>query len=176
MIAGISPNSIYNPGILNRMQQVQQDFQQLGQDLQAGNLSAAQADFATIQQIDPQAASPSSSAPSIPINQGFAQLSGDLQSGNLASAQKDYLTLQQDFRSHGGPAHPHQHDHDGDPAQNPVARDFSQLAQMLQTGNQAGAQQAYSSLEQLLQTFTQNNGLLPTSSTPAASTGISTSA
>ena len=32
-------------------QQFQQDFQQLGQDLQSGNLSAAQTDFATIQQI-----------------------------------------------------------------------------------------------------------------------------
>ena len=62
------------------MQQFTQEFQKLGADLQSGNLAAAQADFATLQQI--QAASSTSSPQSnSPIAQLFNQLSQDLKSG-----------------------------------------------------------------------------------------------
>jgi outer membrane protein assembly factor BamD (BamD/ComL family) len=79
------------------MQQFRQDFQKLGQDLQAGNLSGAQADFAALQKDGPQSSSATQS--SNPIAQGLQQLSSDLQSGNLTAAQQDYSNLQQDFQN-----------------------------------------------------------------------------
>ncbi len=59
-VAGISSSNLFDfntQSVQNRKQQFQQEFQQLGQDLQSGNLSAAQTDFATIQQSGPQISS-----------------------------------------------------------------------------------------------------------------------
>jgi hypothetical protein len=53
-------------GTQNNLQKVQQEFQQLGQDLQSGNLSAAQSDFASLQSLEPQGNSNSSSQVSSP--------------------------------------------------------------------------------------------------------------
>jgi len=100
-VAGIFSSSLsaYNPqSIQGRMQQFQQEFQQLGQDLQSVNLSAAQSDFATLQQSGPQANSTTSAQSTDPIVQAFNQLSTDLKSGNTAAAQQDYATIQQDFQ------------------------------------------------------------------------------
>lgn len=170
MIAGVSANSFYNPGMMNRMQQVQQDFQQLGMDLQSGNLSAAQTDFATLQQLDP-AAGPVSSTQGNPIEQGFSQLSQDLGAGNLAAAQKDFTALQMDFQSRAGMWHRHHHGDTG--GQSSLGQEFNQLLQMVQAGNQSGAQQTYNSLQQELQQFAQSNGLTNAAGTPPASGGVS---
>ncbi len=51
-LSGISSSNLFsyeNQSVQNNMQQFQQEFQQLGQDLQSGNLSAAQSDFTTLQ-------------------------------------------------------------------------------------------------------------------------------
>ncbi len=173
MIAGISPNSFYNPGMLNRMQQVQQDFQQLGQDLQSGNLSAAQTDFATLQQLDPQAG-PVSSTQGNPIAQAFSQLSQDLGASSLTAAQKDFATLQQEFQVRTGMTH-RSHQGDGS-SRSALGQEFNQLVQMLQSGNQSGAQQVYNSLQQDLQQFGQSSGLTTTPSTSSTSGGVSVSA
>ena len=59
-ISGIlssSLNSLDTTSVQSKFQQfhqIQQEFHQLGQDLQSGNLSAAQSDFATLQQLQPQ--------------------------------------------------------------------------------------------------------------------------
>jgi outer membrane protein assembly factor BamD (BamD/ComL family) len=92
---------------------------QLGQDLQSGNLSAAQADFATVQQDVQQAApqqgaggthhhhhhhsfnSDSNSSQQSAISTLFSELGSSLQSGNLSAAQAAYSTLQQDFQQMG---------------------------------------------------------------------------
>jgi hypothetical protein len=173
MIAGVSANSLYNPAIMNRMQQVQQDFQQMGMDLQSGNLSAAQTDFASLQQIDPQAG-PVSSTQGNPIAQGFSQLSQDLGAGNLASAQADFTTLQQDFASRVGMWQRHHHG-DAGSAQSSLGQEFSQLIEMLQSGNQSGAQQIYDSLQQELQQFAQSSGLTNATGTSPASGEVSLS-
>jgi uncharacterized protein YukE len=55
-VSAISGSSFFDystQNVQNKMQQFQQEFQQLGQDLRSGNLSAAQADFATLQQLGP---------------------------------------------------------------------------------------------------------------------------
>ena len=91
----------------SQMQQIQQEFQQLGQDLQSGNLTAAQSDFTTLQNDLPQTSSTSSSTSQSnnPIAQAFSQLSQDLQSGNLTAAQQDYSTIQQDFQNQASQTH-----------------------------------------------------------------------
>ncbi len=72
----------------------QQEFQQLGQDLQSGNLSAAQSDLATLEQLVPQSGSSALAQTNSTAANAFSQLSQDLQAGNLSAAQKDYSALQ----------------------------------------------------------------------------------
>src|SRR5208337_1725399 len=107
-------NSSYNQNQFSPVcSPYKQDMQQLSQDLQSGNLSAAQSDFATLQAAfshSPSStaaastASTSSASTSNPIAQAFYQLASDLKSGNLSAAQKDFSTIQQDLRRQGGPS------------------------------------------------------------------------
>jgi hypothetical protein len=53
-VSGLVPASYSNPNIAsvgNKALDPRQEFQKLGQDLQSGDLPAAQADFATIQKL-----------------------------------------------------------------------------------------------------------------------------
>jgi len=159
----------------NNKQQFQQEFQQLGKDLQSGNISAAQQDFVTLQQSAPQGNSTSSTQTSSPIAIAFKQLAQDLQSGNLSGARQDYTKIQQDFQSpatQGQSAHGHHHHHH-DGGSNEVSQLFDQLGQSLQSGNLSSAQQLYSTLEQGLQQAGQASG---GSSAPSTSNGVSVSA
>ena len=72
-VSGISANGYSDFSNQNTFQQLQQQFQQIGKDLQSGNLAAAQSDFVTLQQDLPQDSS-SSSRGSNPIEQAFSQL------------------------------------------------------------------------------------------------------
>ena len=57
-IAGILSSSLFNSNsqaVTSSRQSFQKEFQQLGEALQSGNLSAAQADFATLQTNSPSA-------------------------------------------------------------------------------------------------------------------------
>ena len=175
-VAGIfssALSSIFTQGTQTRAQQFQQEFQQLGQDLQSGDLTAAQSDFSSLQQLRPQSSAVSSTSgfPQFtnPIAQAFSQLSQDLQSGNLSAAQQDYTTLQQDFQSPSpqlqGHHHHHHHHSASSNQQNPLVQAFGQLAQALQAGNTSAAQAAYSTLQQDLQQFAQANGLTSSQST-----------
>jgi predicted helicase len=120
------------------MQEFKQDFRQLGQDLQAGNLSAAQADFATLQQIGPPGLSNPSLQSTNPLAQAFAQLSQDLQSGDLSAAQQDYAKIQQGVQQQAAQAekHPHQ-----------IQQVLQQLGEALQSGDLSGAQKALAMLK-----------------------------
>lgn len=87
-IAGILTSNLSNLNsqtVISPQQQFKQELQQLGKDLQAGNLSAAQSDFATLQQEAPSSSTTSTQS-SNPIVQAFKQLGQDLQSGNLSAA------------------------------------------------------------------------------------------
>lgn len=160
-VSGILSSSFSNYNVQNmqsQMQQFQQEFQQLGQDLQSGNLSAAQSDLGVLQQYAPQASSSSQSTN--PITQEFNQLATDLQAGNTTAAQQDYATIQQDFQSQGtqnqgAQMHHHHHNHGGGGSQsNSIEQMFQQLGQDLQSGQLSAAQQAYGSLLQDLQQST----------------------
>ena len=92
---------------------------QLAQDLQSGNLTAAQSDLSTVQQDVNQAGqqqgaghahhhhhhhtdgSSQSSSEQSAISTLFGQLGRSLQSGNLSAAQQAYSSLQQDLQLFG---------------------------------------------------------------------------
>jgi len=183
-IAGIASSSLFQNSVVqqtqNRFQQIKSQFQKLGQDLQSGNLTQAQSDFATLShelpnggQFSSQAASSSSSATSStnsgasassnPILQAFQSLGQDLQSGNLSAAQQDFATIQQSAQqaqASGQAHHGHHHHHAGGSSNSDsssptstLQQDFTSLGSDLQSGNLSSAQQAYASLQSDLQQF-----------------------
>ena len=182
-VSGISSSNLFdysNESVQNNVQKFRQEFQQLGQDLQSGNLSAAQSDFATLQQLAPQnSSSASSSSSSSPLAQAFNQLSQDLQAGNLSGAQQDFANIKQDFQSQAGKAegHHHHHHHDGDEGgSSAVSQLFTQLGQALQSGNLSSAQQAYNSIMQDFQGGQSNGQSSAQQSTPSGTSSVSVNA
>jgi outer membrane protein assembly factor BamD (BamD/ComL family) len=168
-VTGVSTSSAFQDYALqngqNNFQQIQSEFQQLGQALQAGNLSQAQEDFATLTQNAPSNASGTqqNTNSNSPLSQAFSALGQALQSGNLSAAQQDFATIQQDAQQQRG-SHSFRHHHAGSAGSqsaqdsqssqsNPIAQDFSSLAQALQSGNLSAAQSAFTALEEGLQQF-----------------------
>jgi outer membrane protein assembly factor BamD (BamD/ComL family) len=152
--------------------------QQLGNNLQSGNLSAAKANFAALQQSAPQTSSTSSSQSSNPIAQAFTQVGKDLQSGNVSAAQQDYSTIQQDFKNQASSSqatqgHHHHHHVSSVGGQNEISQVMGQLGQSLQSGNLSSAQQAYSTLQQDFQQFAQNSGRIQASQSGSNSISLS---
>lgn len=174
----------------SKFQQIKTEFQQLGQDLQAGNLSQAQADYTSLSQNVPGLTQSQNAAS--PLAQAFQQLGQDLQSGNLQAARGDYSTVQQDTQQAASQARGHHHHHHAETSQESgsnqeqgaIQQAFSQLAQSLQAGSLSGAQSAFATLQNDLQ---QIGGFLPGFSSgdsgssgggpiPAASGSVSVSA
>lgn len=184
-VSGISSSNLFDyssQNVQDSGQKLRQEFQQLGQDLQSGNLSAAQSDFATLQQLAPQnssTASTSSTSSSSPITQAFQQLAQDLQSGNLSGAQQDFSTIQQDFQSQAAQSQGqrteghHHHHHGGGGGSSEISQLFSQLGQQLQSGDLSSAQQTYSAL---LQDFGQSGQSSAQPSTQSGTSGVSVNA
>lgn len=170
-VAGILSSGLFNyaaQSVNNNVQQFRQEFQQLGQDLQSGNLSAAQTDFATLQQS--QAQSSSSAQSNSPIAQDFKQLSQDLQSGSVPAAQQDFAKIQQDLQSRAAQGHGHHHHGGGGGGANGVSQLLQELGQELQSGNLSSAQQSYTALQQDFLQTTSSSGAFPTLSAPPANT------
>jgi outer membrane protein assembly factor BamD (BamD/ComL family) len=176
------------------IQQIRSEFQQLGQDLQSGNLTQAQSDFTTlsqnlssvIQNSGITTAPTTTPANPNPVAQAFAQLGQDLQAGNLQAAQQDFTTIQQDAQQQLNATqvqgHHHHHHHaersenssssSSSQQTNPILQAFNQLAQSLQSGNLQSAQQAFSTLQTDLQQiggFTTQSGGATSAAAPAAS-------
>ncbi len=148
-----------------RRQQFQQSMQQLGQDLQAGNLSAAQTDFAAVQQLLPQKATTDSSSTSSTSSTDsaktstsslFSQLATDLQAGNLSAAQQDYAAIRQSVRS--GAAHSHHPRHQQSSKSGQITETLNDLGQALQSGDLSSAQRAYSTFQQEFSQLTDLTG------------------
>jgi len=202
MSSGISASGFPDYATQGNFQQIQQEFQQLGKDLQAGNLTAAESDFVTLQQDLPQTSAASASQTSTaaasssqtsqsndPITQAFTQLASDLQAGNLTAAQKDYATLQQDFQSAAakgsegpeGHFHHHHHSESGDTkatSSSPIGQLLNELGQELKAGNLSAAQQTYQSLQQDMKQFSPGSAEQTQSSSTStpSSTSLSVSA
>jgi len=182
-ISGILSSSFLQNQLSAASSPYQRDMKKLSQDLQSGNLAAAQSDFATLQAAFLQTATStgagstaftSGASTSNPAAQAFNQLATDLKSGNLSAAQKDFSTVQQDLQSQGGPSAGHSHHHHRvstggageDPTgQNSLLQDFNQIGQNLTSSNVAGAQEAYANLQQQLQTSALGGGALSSSQT-----------
>jgi hypothetical protein len=145
--AGAAQNTQSSQNNPSVFQQIKTEFQQLGRDLQSGNLTAAQSDFTTLSQnlsgaSQSSAASANFATGNNAIAKALAQLGQDLQSGNLQGAQQDFTNLQQDVQQissqqvGGHHAHHHHHTESSQSASsqqtNPIAQAFSTLAQDLQ--------------------------------------------
>ena len=122
-VAAISASSVFdlsNQNVVSKRDSIQKEFQQLGQDLQSGDLTAAQSDFTTLQQLVPKLASistapattttsatsttatstvPTTTQSTDPRVQAFQQLEQDIQAGNTSAAQQDYSNIQQIFQA-----------------------------------------------------------------------------
>jgi outer membrane protein assembly factor BamD (BamD/ComL family) len=176
-VAGILGSSLFaglgSSGAQNKFQQIQQGFQQLGQDLQSGNLPQAQSEFATLEQLLPSQLQTSATSTQSgtqtgnPVAQALSQLGQDLSSGNLSAAQSDFSTLQQDLQQQQSTnsIHPHHHHGGGgsqtsgqQSQQNSIATLFGTLGQDLQSGNLTAAQQTYSTLQQDFLQFAGGSG------------------
>jgi hypothetical protein len=134
-IAAISSTTQTQASLLQGLlQQSRAQFQKLAQDVQSGNLSAAQQDFAqlTSNSNSWRSALPvnSSSNPVLPssaalkINQDLNTLGSNLKSGDISGAQQAYASLQQDFQSSNSAPQVHQHHHhhgEGESSQNSTA-------------------------------------------------------
>jgi hypothetical protein len=171
--------SLFSRGAQNSTGKFKQAFQQLGQDLQSGNLAQAETDLAKMQPgFNPNqptsttsstsgssttANSSTSSSSSGTFSQAMNQIAQDLQSGNLTAAQSDYTNLQQNLRtSHAHFGHMHAGSQGGGDA---AQQELAQLGQALQSGNLGAAQQAYATLQTALP------GFMTSGSTAGASSG-----
>jgi hypothetical protein len=148
-----------NQSIQTKLRQFQQEFQQLGSDLQTGNLSASEQDLSKLQGGSLLNNPTSSLASSNPIAQAFNQLAQDLQSGNISAAQQDYGNLKQDFQkvNQGHNNLRHHVSGFGEGNSQPV----SPWGQVPQTGNLSAAQTAYNSLVQDVQQIGSGESLTP---------------
>jgi hypothetical protein len=98
-VSGILPTSYSNSNIAsigNKSLNPRQEFQKLGQDLQSGDLSAAQADFAALQKFHFNHLHRHGSVASAD-NTLLSQLGQSLQSASASDAQLAYSVL------HAGP-------------------------------------------------------------------------
>jgi hypothetical protein len=89
-----------NQQIHEYFQTRQSDLQQLGQDLQSGNTSAAQTDFSNIVSLGQSGPLPNGEAFLVPQRQqDFNDIGQALQSGNLSGAQQAFTDLADTFQS-----------------------------------------------------------------------------
>ena len=154
-----------------------QDFQQLGQDLRAGNLTQAQSDFVALQKDYPGAqgnaaqvnGAQGSGSAAVSGAAEFQKLAQDLQAGNLTAAKSGFQALGTDAQQAFGRPGVHHHHHPGlgsgrggqDVSQNirqDIRQVLDQLGQAIQAGNISAARQSYGALTQDLQAFNSGTG------------------
>lgn len=185
-VTGIAANMLFQAIAANTARkshgnfaQVHSEVQQLGQDLQAGNLAGAQQDFTAMAQNFPtagqtQASSATPTATTGLTNtsltgtgststnstttgtagnspaQAFSAVGQALQSGNLSAAQTAFATLQQDLSlARGTQLHAHHHHRSG--AATEGDGQPGQLGPAGLTGQSNSIAQAFSSLLQDVQ-------------------------
>lgn len=172
-VAGIASAGLSQLASLQRnYQQVRGEFKQLGQDLQAGNLTQAQTDFVTLSQSAASQFSGNS-----PVAKALNSLGQALQSGNLTAAQQAFGSLP----SHlvGPCAVPHSvHAGAASAQQSSFSQALSQMGSALQASNLSAAQQAFSALQQSWKQMESNGGAMGDSlaAAPSAISGLNVAA
>jgi hypothetical protein len=112
-VSNIASNSDQINQIASVRKQRQQDFKELSNALQTGDLSAAQDAFSALQQLFSPPASNSQTQTSQQISgrdsvtADISALGQALQSGDLTTAQTDFSQLQKDIQSIGQKHHHH---------------------------------------------------------------------
>jgi hypothetical protein len=178
-ISGVSSSDVFQAsvaqGAQTKFQQIQSQFQKVGQDLQSGNLTQAQDDFLPSAQ---QAGASTTTGPTNTLAKAFQALGQDLQAGNLAASQTDFATIQQDTQQQSsGQAQGHHHHHGGGTSQasNTLQQAFTSLGTTLQSGNLSSAQQAYvtfqADVQQAFPSFSAASGGTSTASSTTAGIG-----
>jgi hypothetical protein len=184
-ISGVSSGDVFQASVAHgaqtKFQQIQSQFQKVGQDLQSGNLTQAQADFATLSQGLPsaqQVGAATTTGPTSTLAKAFQALGQDLKAGNLAASQADFATIQQDAQQQSsGQTQGHHHHHGGGSSQasNTLEQAFTSLGTALQSGNLSSAQQAYatfqSDVQQAFRSFSAPSSGTGTASSTAAGSG-----
>ena len=105
----------YQSTVQNNFKQRQQDFQNLADALQAGNLQGVQQAFAVLQQDRSSSSSVAGvtgtqqAGQSSPLRQDIQALQSALQSNDLAGAQKALTTFQPDLQQAGHTQHRYHH-------------------------------------------------------------------
>jgi hypothetical protein len=153
--SGISssiPSANEGQSFLSKRVAIQKEFQQLGQDLTSGNLSAAQTDFTSLQQLVPKlntVVGTQSTDSTDPRVAAFTKLETDIQSGDLSAAQKEYGNIQQIFQDRAEQRQGDLRHHErGLTVGSGVESQTSQaLSQAPQTDNISVAQQAFAALQ-----------------------------
>ncbi len=131
-VAGItSINSTQLANVQHNLQKVQNEFKQLGQDLQTGNLTQAQTDFVTLSQ---SLASPPNFVGPTAVQQGAGTTAGT----SSANAPSKVGSHASHHRVH-------------------LRQALNQLGQALQAGNLSAAQKAFASMSQIWQQFTSSS-------------------
>jgi len=148
--------------IQRNYQTVRGEFQNLGQDLQSGNLARAQTDFVTLSaSVSTQYGANSA------VSKTLNSIGQALQSGDLTTAQQAFSTLPPGLTGHPGAG---QAGHHG--GMHPYMQGLSQLGQALRSGDLTGAQQAFAALQQNWQQVVPNS---VTAASPSSGTSSSSS-
>ena len=134
-VSGItSINSTQLTNVQQNLQKVQNEFKLLGQDLQSGNLTQAQADFVTLSQ---SLASPPNFVGPTAVQQAAGTTAG--------SSANSPNTPGPTAITHSATASHHRVH---------LRQALNQLGQALQAGNLSAAQQAFQTMSQIWQQFT----------------------
>lgn len=138
---------------------IRNEFLQLQQDLQSGNLSGAQSAYSSIQSSTQNLFRSQSTTGSSQAATDFQAIGQTLQSGSLSSAQNALTTFEQDMQAvmqsggsgSSGAVHPHHRKHHGGGMDSQQANAFSSLSSALQSGNTSTAESAVNTLLQEIQ-------------------------
>src|SRR5262249_28872945 len=124
--------------VQSNFKQRQQDFQNLADALQAGNLQGAQQAFAALQKDRSSSSSvagvtgTSQAGQSSPMRQDMQALQSALQANDLPGAQKALTTFQQDLQQVG---HTHHRHHHGGGGQGGILQTLASFVSGLYSGN-----------------------------------------
>ncbi|MGD0192001.1 MAG: hypothetical protein ABSD74_14770 [Rhizomicrobium sp.] len=109
-ISGVAASAAsYTSSWPSQQSTLQQNFTQLTQAIQSGNLSSAQQAYATLMQSMPASANgPTAGQSGNPFQTAIAQIGAALQNGSMSAAQSALSGMQTQMRSA-----PHHHHHRG---------------------------------------------------------------
>jgi hypothetical protein len=136
--------------VLNQVQQFQEDFQQFGQDLRSGRISAAQSDMVTLRKEVPQLNCPQTVQCDSQLARASNQLALGANRGSGTKGQDEDSTPEQGYSDQFSAGQ--RVDHALGAGQSlSVSLGPGELAPPLQVGNPSHAQTGYASLQQIFQ-------------------------